>query len=107
LSAISYHKLSRREERIEEQLLRSGRYEEADEMAQSVFERLEARARQEGVAAALQRSALLVIQSRFPHAPARIASQIATVEDPTRLEELIRRASQAASLDEIEPLLGS
>ncbi len=123
----SYYRLSGRERKVEEQFVSAGRYGEVQAMGQTWLERQRARAeregrqegrqegrhegrqegRQEGEAAALQRSALLVIRSRFQDVPAWILSQIEAVADPTLLEELIRRASRAASLDEIEPLLRS
>jgi hypothetical protein len=107
----TYYKLSGRERRQEEQLLRREPYAEVEEMAQTVLGRMEARARregrQEGAVSALQRAEGRVLLSRFPSAPADLVDRIERLEDANRLEELIGRAATATSLAEVEPLLGA
>jgi hypothetical protein len=103
----TYYRLSRSETKLQQQLLRSGRYGEVGEMAQSVFERLESRARREGAAAALRSAALRVIRSRFPEAPESLAGRVERLTNPSALEELVGRAASADRLEEIEPLLPS
>jgi hypothetical protein len=109
----TYYKLSGRERRLEEQLLRTGPYAEVEAMAQTVLGRMEARARregrqegrQEGEELALQRALKLAILTRFPEAPARIADRVDQIGDRTALEGLIRQTILARDLTEIEALL--
>jgi len=83
-------------------LLQSGGYGEVSEMLNTVFGRLEQAAERK----ALQNALLDVVQSRFPGAPDSLEAQIRRVRDLSRLKELIRRAATAATVDEIELLLG-
>src|SRR2546425_366078 len=107
----TYYRLSGKERRLEEQLLRTGPYAEVEEMAQTVLGRMEARARregrQEGAVSALQHAAAQVLRSRFPEAPADLVDRIERLQNTQRLEGLIGRAATAAGLEEIERLLGA
>jgi hypothetical protein len=98
----SYYRLSGRERRIEEQLLRSGRYRGMDELAQTVMERREARARRESAVETGQRSLIAVITARFPHVAEGVIARIERIQDPKTLDSLIRQAAVAPSLEEIE-----
>jgi hypothetical protein len=108
LDAIrTYYKLSGAERRAEERLLRTGRYGEVEAMAQTVFERMEARARREGAVEALQGALVGLLRSRFPGTPESIVRRIERIRKPADLEELINRVGTASSLEEIQPLLGA
>jgi predicted transposase/invertase (TIGR01784 family) len=109
----TYYKLSMSEQKTEEQLLRTDRYREVEEMAQTVMERREARARregqqegrQEGEELALQRAVKRAILTRFPAAPASLTDRMGLFQEVTALEELLSRVILASSLEEIERLL--
>jgi hypothetical protein len=101
----SYYKLSRSEAKQEERLLRSGRFGEVEEMAQTVLGRIEARARREAERETLQRTAVDVITAKFPIVPETLLSRVEHLRDLKRLNDLIRRAATASDLSEIEVLL--
>lgn len=108
LDAIqTYYKLSGAERRAEERLVRSGRFGEVDEMAQTVLGRMEAKARREGRVEALQQSVRRAILTRFPDAPGTLTDQVERVTDPAALDDLLGRVIAAPSLQEIERLLNS
>jgi hypothetical protein len=102
----TYFKLSRAEQTQEQRLLQSGAYGEVSEMLNTVFGRLEEKARREGEQQALQSALLDVLQSRFPSTPESLEARIQRMHDLSRLKELIRRAASASTLEEIDPLLG-
>ena len=109
----TYYKLSGRERRLEEQLLRTGPYAEVEEMAQTVLGRMKAKerregrqeGRQEGEELALQRAVKRAILTRFPAAPASLTQRLERFAQPERLEELLSRVILASTLEEVERLL--
>jgi hypothetical protein len=125
----TYFKLNRVEQAEEQQLLQSRAYGEVGEMLQTELGRLQEKAwrdgeraarqqmqtelgrlteeaRHEGAKVALRDALLGVIRSRFPTVPESIEAQIRGVEDLTTLDDLIRRAAGATTLEEIQGLLG-
>jgi hypothetical protein len=90
-------------------------------MAQTVLERLQARARreawligflegwqigfQEGRREAWQAALIRVLRSRFADLPESVVERIRLLEDIARLEDLVGRAATAGSLEEMERLL--
>jgi hypothetical protein len=110
----TYFKLNRAEQVEEQQLLKSRTYGEVGEMLQTELGRLEEKARREGEQEgrvegqreALQSAFLAVVQSRFHAVPENIERRVRRVHDLATLEELIRRAARATTLEEIEPSLG-
>jgi predicted transposase/invertase (TIGR01784 family) len=111
----SYYRLSGPERRAEERLLRTGAYEEVEEMAQTVMERLAARARREGRQEGRQAGALEArqaalkeaIQTRFPDAPTSLTERVERFTDVAALQEMHRRVILAASVEEVERLLST
>jgi hypothetical protein len=116
----TYFTLSKAEQTEERDLLESMAYGEAKEMLQTELGRLEERARREGrregqreseerarqeLREVLQRTLTAVVESRFGTVPESLAAQIRQVEEPSRLEDLIRHAAVAASVQEIERLI--
>lgn len=101
----SYFRLSEREAVEERQLLHSRSYEEVNEMLQTELGRLEERARREGQREgeerALRRALMAVLQSRFAPVPESVSAQIASIQDPNTLTELIGRAAAAGSLEDL------
>jgi len=95
----SYFRLNRREQVEEAEILRSQPYEEVNEMLQTEFGRMRRDTLRENV--------IEVIQARFPDAPASISQRIARMQSESRLQEWLRRAAVANSLEEIEQLLDS
>jgi hypothetical protein len=107
----SYYKLSRTETSEEERLVRSGRYGEVEEMAQTVLGRLAARerreGRKEGAEAALQRAVKQAILTRFPDAPSSLVERVDLLQGQGTLEKMLSQAILAENLEEIERLLAS
>jgi hypothetical protein len=112
----TYFTLSKAEQAEEQDLLQSRVHGEAKEMLQTELGRLEERARREGrregkaearqeLREVLQRTLTAVVESRFGTVPESLAAQIRQVEEPARLEDLIRHAAVAASVQEIERLI--
>jgi hypothetical protein len=104
-TVASYYKLSRTEQRAEERLVRSGRYGEVDEMAQTVLGRMKAKERREGEVAAAQRAVQRAILLRFPEAPPGLADRVEQIRNVTALENLLDRVIVAGSLAEVERLV--
>jgi hypothetical protein len=112
----TYFTLSKAEQAEEQDLLQSRVHGEAKAMLQTELGRLEERARREGrregkeearqeLREVLQRTLTGVVESRFGAVPESLAAQIRQVEDPSRLENLIRHAVVVGSLEEIEQLI--
>ena len=101
----SYYRLSRAEQRTEERLVRSGRYGEVDEMAQTVLGRMKAKERREGEVAAAQRAVQRAILVRFPEAPPGLADRVEQLRNVTALENLHDRVIVAESVEEVERLV--
>jgi hypothetical protein len=109
----TYYRLSGRERRLEEQLLRAGPYAEVEEMAQTVLGRMKAKerregrqeGRQEGEELALQRAVKRALLTRFPAAPASLTDRVEQFLEPARLEELLSGIILASTLQEVEGLL--
>jgi hypothetical protein len=105
----SYYKLSRAEQRAEERLLRSGRYGEVDEMAQTWLGRIKTKERREGrhegEVSAAQRAVQRAILVRFPEAPPSLTDRVEQIRNLTALESLHDRVIAAGSLEEVERLL--
>jgi hypothetical protein len=94
----SYYKLSGRERKAEEQLVRSGRYGEVKQVAQTVLERREARAQLETMRHAVQQAIL----TRFPEAPPELLARVERQRSVRALEALHRQAILAPDLAELE-----
>jgi hypothetical protein len=94
----TYFQLSQRERAEEERLLRSADRVEVREMLQTELGRMRHRERLE----TLQHALLQVIQSRFPTAPESLATRVGRVRNQAHLDELIKQAAVANSLEEIE-----
>ena len=103
----SYYRLSRTEQRAEERLVRTGRYGEVDEMAQTVLGRMKARAQREGEVLAAQRAVQRAILVRFPEAPPGLGDRVEEIRNVTALENLLGRVIVAESVEEVERLLGA
>jgi hypothetical protein len=110
----TYFTLNRAEQTVEEQMLLSGPYREVREMLHTELSKLEraaerrgrAEGKAEGERVALQSVLMEFVHSRFPSAPESFAARIQAIHDPTTLKDLIHRAAVAASLEDLEPLLG-
>jgi flagellar biosynthesis/type III secretory pathway protein FliH len=116
LDAIeTYYRLSRAERRTQAALLQSGQFGGLTEMAETVLERLQARARrkaleegrQEGAIEAMRAAIKQVIATRFPETPHSLMAQVDRIQDVSVLEELHHRAIVAAGPEEIEGLVRS
>jgi hypothetical protein len=101
----SYFTLSRVEQAEEQQLLQSGAYGEVREMLDTELGRLEHAAESRGETRALRTALVAILESRFTIIPEEITTRIDRLERPVAIERLIRRASVAESLEEIERLL--
>jgi hypothetical protein len=107
LDAIrTYFRLNRTEQAEEQRLLDSGAFGEVDDMLNTELGRLEERARREEASRARQQSLLDILESRFGTVPEPVAGRIQQVQNVATLQELIRRAAVAESLEEVEALLG-
>jgi hypothetical protein len=93
----TYFTLSKAEQAEEQRLLRSGVYGEVNEMLNTAFGRRDERVRRQAV----QNSLLEVLRSRFPAAPEDTEARVRRVKSVARLNELIRRAAIADSLEEL------
>jgi hypothetical protein len=101
----SYYRLSKAEQRAEERLVRSGRYGEVDEMAQTVLGRMQSRARREAQTETLQQAVQQAILTRFPEAPAELLDRVEQQRSVRALEALHRQAILAKDLAEVEAQL--
>jgi hypothetical protein len=103
----TYFKLGPAERLEEQQLLRSGRYREVEEMTQTELGKLADAARREGAREALQGALWTIVTTRFSSVPESIEARIQAVQSVATLNRLIRRAASAKTLEELLPALDS
>jgi hypothetical protein len=97
----TYFRLSPRERAEEERLLQSTSHNEVIEMLQTELGRMRHQERLETI----RQSILEVVRARFQDAPESIEARVRRIRSLDRLQEWLRRAAVANSVEELERLL--